>query len=64
MTKPWRAGDYPNFIEKPADASGFFDEATWARLRRAKAQYDPADLFRGNHVIPPAESAGSDRLAA
>ena len=64
VTLPWRAGDYPNFIEKPTDASGFFDEETWARLRHAKAQYDPTNLFRGNHVIPPATSEESDRLAA
>ena len=28
--------------------------ATWARLRAVKAAYDPADLFVGNHHIPPA----------
>ena len=32
--QPHRAGDYPNFVEEPADASAFFDAATWARLRR------------------------------
>ncbi len=54
---PWRAGDYPNFVEHPTDASSFFDEATWQRLRQVKAQYDPDNLFRGNHQIPPAEAA-------
>ena len=53
---PYRAGDYPNFVMEPADASGFFDADTWARLRRAKAAYDPGDLFKGNHHIPPAEA--------
>jgi FAD/FMN-containing dehydrogenase len=48
-------GDYPNYVEVPADASAFFDPATWARLREVKAAYDPDDLFRGNHHIPPAE---------
>jgi FAD/FMN-containing dehydrogenase len=52
---PYRAGDYPNFVMEPADASGFFDAETWARLREVKALYDPADLFEGNHHIPPAE---------
>ena len=28
---------------------------TWARLREVKALYDPHDLFKGNHHIPPAE---------
>ena len=53
---PYRAGDYPNFVEKPADASAFFDADTWARLREVKALYDPSDLFKGNHHIPPAET--------
>jgi FAD/FMN-containing dehydrogenase len=52
---PYRVGDYPNFVEEPADASAFFDEATWARLRAVKAAYDPEDVFKGNHHIPPAE---------
>jgi hypothetical protein len=51
------AGDYPNFIEEQADTSTFFDTNTWQRLRHAKALYDPHDLFKGNHHIPPAEQA-------
>jgi FAD/FMN-containing dehydrogenase len=53
-TAPHVVGDYPNFVEVPADASAFFDPATWARLRAAKAAYDPEEVFRGNHYIPPA----------
>ena len=52
---PGRVGDYPNFVEEPADASGFFDAGTWERLRRVKALHDPEDVFKGNHHIPPAE---------
>jgi FAD/FMN-containing dehydrogenase len=55
--KPHRAGHYPNFVEEPADASTFFDADTWARLREVKALYDPQDLFKGNHHVPPAERA-------
>jgi hypothetical protein len=51
---PYRVGDYPNFVEEPADASAFFDAGTWARLREVKALYDAEDLFKGNHHIPPA----------
>ena len=51
--RPYRVGDYPNFVEEPADASAFFDPETWERLRNVKALYDPEDLFRGNHPIPP-----------
>jgi FAD binding domain-containing protein len=55
VVRPYRAGDYPNFVMEPADASGFFDAGTWTRLRQAKAIYDPGDLFKGNHHIPPAD---------
>jgi hypothetical protein len=50
----YRAGFYPNFVEEPSDASAFFDPATWARLRAVKTAYDPAEIFVGNHYIPPA----------
>ena len=46
-------GVYPNFVEEPADPSGFFDAETWARLRRAKALYDPQNVFKANHPIAP-----------
>jgi FAD/FMN-containing dehydrogenase len=51
---PHGVGYYPNFVEEPADTSGFFDAATWTRLRQIKALYDPEDLFKANHAIPPA----------
>ncbi len=51
---PYRVGDYPNFVEEETDTSRFFDAETWAQLRAVKAAYDPADLFKGNHHIPPA----------
>src|ERR687896_1615797 len=54
---PYRTGDYPNFVMEPADASSFFDTETWARLRQVKTLYEPSDLFKGNHHIPPAEPA-------
>ena len=44
---------YASFVEEPADVSTFYEAATWARLRSVKALYDPSDLFRGNHHIPP-----------
>ena len=55
--RPHQAGHYPNFVEEPADASSFFDADTWSRLREVKALYDPQDLFKGNHYIPPAEQS-------
>jgi FAD/FMN-containing dehydrogenase len=38
----------------PTDASDFFDAETWGRLQRVKAEYDPHDVFRANHQVPPA----------
>ena len=51
---PYRTGYYPNFVEEPGkDVSAFFDPSTWQRLREIKSLYDPADLFKANHPIPP-----------
>jgi hypothetical protein len=58
-----RAGDYPNFVEQPADASAFFDAETWRRLRAVKALWDPQDVFKANHHVPPA-AARAPRAAA
>ena len=54
-----RVGEYPNFVEHPTEASKLFDPETWERLRSVKAQYDPTDLLRGNHHIPPAAADAS-----
>jgi hypothetical protein len=52
---PHAAGSYANFVEVPADATGFFEPAVWNRLREVKARYDGDDVFFGGHHIPPAE---------
>jgi hypothetical protein len=52
VLRPHRAGEYPNFVETPADAGRFFSPEAWARLRAVKAAYDPTDLFAGNHHVP------------
>jgi FAD/FMN-containing dehydrogenase len=57
-TKRFKTGYYPNFVEEPADASAFFDPATWQRLREIRSLYDPSDLFRANHAIPPSAERG------
>jgi FAD/FMN-containing dehydrogenase len=52
---PWSAGrSFTNFTERRADPEELFDAATYARLRGVKAEYDPDDVIRGNHSIPPA----------
>ncbi|WP_353829334.1 FAD-binding oxidoreductase [Agromyces sp. SYSU T0242] len=54
---PLKVGEYPNFVERPVDASRFFDSATWARLVEVKATWDPDDLVQGNHHVAPARGA-------
>ena len=56
IVAPHHAGLYANFVEDPADASVFFEPAVWERLRAVKALYDPADVFAGNHHVPPARA--------
>ena len=47
--------DYLNFVERKTDPQTFYGKATYARLRAVKSVYDPGNLFRANHEIPPAE---------
>jgi FAD/FMN-containing dehydrogenase len=50
------AATYVNFMgAEDADAiRGAYPAATYARLRELKRRYDPDNVFRGNHNIPPA----------
>jgi hypothetical protein len=51
----WDAGrSFMNFTERRADPSELFSKSTYSRLRRVKTQYDPTDVIRANHAIPPA----------
>jgi FAD/FMN-containing dehydrogenase len=49
-------GVYVNFLGDEGDARlrQAYPGATWDRLRQVKAKYDPTNLFRLNHNIPPA----------
>jgi FAD/FMN-containing dehydrogenase len=49
----WDAGTaYMNFAEaSDVDPASFYAAGTYARLKRVKAEVDPAGLFRGNHAI-------------
>ena len=49
-------GVYVNFLgdEGPERLRAAYPGATWDRLAAVKAQYDPGNLFRRNHNIPPA----------
>jgi FAD/FMN-containing dehydrogenase len=50
-------GAYVNFLgdEGEARVRDAYPGATWDRLAAIKARYDPANLFRRNQNIPPAE---------
>jgi len=50
---PWVVGRYANFTERPIDASTFYPEETYRRLQAIKTLYDPNELIRANHPIPP-----------
>jgi FAD/FMN-containing dehydrogenase len=49
-------GAYVNFVEAdgPEHVRAAYPEATLARLAQIKARYDPTNLFRRNHNVPPA----------
>jgi FAD/FMN-containing dehydrogenase len=52
------AGAYVNFLgdEGEARVRAAYPGATWERLAAVKRRYDPGNLFRHNHNIPPASS--------
>jgi FAD/FMN-containing dehydrogenase len=53
---PLDAGNaYPNFTEGESDPALFYGADAYARLREVKRRYDPANVIRANHEIPPAE---------
>ncbi|HEX6116148.1 MAG TPA: BBE domain-containing protein, partial [Solirubrobacterales bacterium] len=50
------AGGYVGFLDAEDEATirAAYPGATWDRLRELKRRYDPGNLFRLNHNIPPA----------
>ena len=51
------AGGYVGFLgeEHGETVSAAYPGRTWDRLRNLKRRYDPDNLFRLNHNIPPAD---------
>ena len=55
--RPFASGGvYVNFLGAGEDdrVRAAYDETTFERLAALKRRYDPANLFRRNHNIPPA----------
>ena len=54
--QPEEAGAYVNFLSDDGKARirAAYPGATWDRLTRVKATYDPTNFFHRNHNIPPA----------
>jgi FAD/FMN-containing dehydrogenase len=49
---PWDSGRrYLNFAESSMDPRSIFPVESYDRLERAKARYDPTDLFLANHSV-------------
>jgi FAD/FMN-containing dehydrogenase len=62
MTAHYDGGVYVNFLDVVDQGTipQAYDEGAWSRLRAAKRRVDPANLFRRNQNIPPAEGDGSE----
>jgi len=62
-----RADDdaYVNFLgdEGPERARAAYPGETWSRLRDVKRRYDPDNVFRVNHYVPPAVELPAGRTA-
>jgi FAD/FMN-containing dehydrogenase len=56
MIEPFAQGAHVNFLaaEDTARTRSAFGPDSWARLVRVKQEWDPQNLFRVNHNIPPA----------
>jgi FAD/FMN-containing dehydrogenase len=54
-------GVYVNFLNAEGEARvrDAYPDATWDRLRAVKRRYDPTNVFRLNHNIPPAAEVQS-----
>ena len=49
---PWDSGRrYLNFAESSMDPRSIFPVESYDRLARAKARYDPTDMFLANHSV-------------
>ena len=49
-------GNYAQADEPAERVKAAFGDERWDRLRAVKRRYDPDNLFRFNHNIPPADA--------
>jgi len=63
--EPHLSGAYANFLDSATqeDVRAVYPPSHYARLASAKRRYDPANLFAGNHNVPPDGDHG-ERLSA
>lgn len=54
-------GSFASFLDDwvPGSVPDAYPNGTWERLRRIKREYDPHNVFRSNHNVPPAEDVAS-----
>lgn len=54
---PYEVGHALNFVEAPYPTVEAYPPESFRRLQAVKASYDPADVFRANHPVPPGDQA-------
>lgn len=61
-----RPGAYVNFLARTGSggASAAYPAPTWARLAEVKQRYDPGNVLRVNHNVPPADPLPAPDSAA
>lgn len=54
-------GSFTSFLDDwaPGSVPDAYPNGAWERLRRVKREYDPHNVFRSNHNVPPAEEVAS-----
>ena len=50
-------GSFLNFLKDPSRTASAYTAANWERLREIKRAYDPDNVFRYGHNIPPARGS-------
>jgi hypothetical protein len=55
-------GSFLNFLADTGETATAYTPADYRRLRAVKSSYDPDNVFRLNHTVPPLPSGGPGRL--